>query len=120
MRFRTTIEQGGKTATGIQVPEAGFEPASPFGQKGLSLQRLPDFATRARGEEGSEVRTREEVARVLEPVLAGHNDCEIARELAIPRGPSGTGEGERRRTSTGSAHVSFQTAGSAKCAAEIH
>ena len=69
-----------------EVPEAGFEPASPYGQKGLSLQRLPDFATRACGVEGSEVRTREEVAQVLELVLAGRNDCEIARELAIPRG----------------------------------
>jgi transposase-like protein len=32
------------------------------------------------------VRTREEVARALELVLAGRNDCEIARELGIPRG----------------------------------
>jgi hypothetical protein len=35
------------------VPEAGFEPARPYGQKGLSLQRLPDYATRARRKQGS-------------------------------------------------------------------
>jgi hypothetical protein len=34
---------------------------------------------------GSEVRTREEVAFVLELVRAGWNDCEIARETGIPR-----------------------------------
>jgi hypothetical protein len=32
------------------------------------------------------VRSREEVALVLEHVRAGHNDCEIARETGIPRG----------------------------------
>jgi Homeodomain-like domain len=31
------------------------------------------------------MRSREEVAAVLELVGAGWNDCEIARELAIPR-----------------------------------
>jgi hypothetical protein len=45
----------------------------------------PDYATRACSEEGSEVRTREEVAFVPELVRAGWNDCEIARETRIPR-----------------------------------
>jgi hypothetical protein len=44
-----------------------------------------DYATRACSEEGSEVRSREEVAFVLELVRAGWNDCEIAREAGIPR-----------------------------------
>jgi hypothetical protein len=43
------------------------------------------YATRACSEEGSEVRSREEVAFVLELVEAGWNDCEIARETGIPR-----------------------------------
>jgi Homeodomain-like domain len=44
-----------------------------------------DYATRACIEEGSEVRSRAEVALVLELVRAGWNDCEIARETGIPR-----------------------------------
>jgi len=35
--------------------------------------------------EGSEVRSREEVALVLELVRAGWNDCEISRETGVPR-----------------------------------
>jgi hypothetical protein len=45
-----------------------------------------DYTTRAFRKEGSEVRSREEVSFVLEPVRAGWNDCEIARETGIPRG----------------------------------
>jgi hypothetical protein len=45
-----------------------------------------DFSTRAQRQKGSEVRTREEVALVLELVAMGRNDCEIARETGIPRG----------------------------------
>jgi hypothetical protein len=36
-------------------------------------------------EEGTELRSREEVVFVLELVRAGWNDCEIAREMGIPR-----------------------------------
>jgi hypothetical protein len=53
----------------------GFEPSlyAVFQHSGLSL------------EEGTEVRSRAEVAFVLELVRAGWNDCEIARETGIPR-----------------------------------
>src|SRR5215211_2888253 len=44
-----------------------------------------DFSTRAGGRRVAEVRTREEVALVLELVAMGRNDCEIAREAGIPR-----------------------------------
>jgi hypothetical protein len=44
-----------------------------------------DFSTRASGGRVSEVRSRAEVAWVLELVQAGGNDCQIAGETGIPR-----------------------------------
>jgi hypothetical protein len=44
-----------------------------------------DFSTRAGGSRVAEVRSREEVARVLGLARMGWNDCQIARETGIPR-----------------------------------
>jgi hypothetical protein len=48
------------------------------------------------------VRSRAEVAFVLELVRAGWNDCEIARQTGIPGEPSGIGEAGAFRISTAS------------------
>jgi hypothetical protein len=44
-----------------------------------------NFSTRAGGRRVAEVRSREEVATVLELIRSGRNDCQIARETGIPR-----------------------------------
>ena len=86
-RFGAATRTGVRVALGSsrRVPEAGLEPARPFGQWILNPSRLPDYATRACqrrvakcGRRGSGVRP--------ELVRAGWNDCEIARETGIPRG----------------------------------
>jgi hypothetical protein len=68
-----------------RVPEAGFEPASPFGQMGLSHPCMPFQHSGLSVEEGTEMRSRAEVADVLELVGTGWNDSQIACETGIPR-----------------------------------
>jgi hypothetical protein len=86
-RFAEPVEHAFDMRLGSsrRVPEAGFEPACPCGQMGLSHLCKPVPALGLVREKGSEVRSREEVAVVLELVRAGWNDCEIARENGIPR-----------------------------------
>jgi hypothetical protein len=60
------------------------------------------------------MRSREEVASVLELVRAGWSDCEIERETGIPR-PTILGWRQgARRTSTGYEPAPFQTAGTVR------
>jgi hypothetical protein len=67
------------------VPEAGLEPARPYGQSLLRRSCQPIAALGPIREEGTEVRSRAEVAFVLELVRAEWNDSQIARETGIPR-----------------------------------
>src|SRR4029450_11863356 len=63
----------------------GIRTRTPFRAIAFEAIESASCSTRACIEEGSEVRSREEVAFVLELVRAGWNDCEIARETSSPR-----------------------------------
>ena len=68
------------------VPEAGLEPARPFGQILLRNPRQPIAPLGLNTREDSEVRSPQEVALVRVLADQGLNHCEIARHMGIPRG----------------------------------
>jgi hypothetical protein len=68
------------------VPEAGFEPASPFGRRLLRALSFPVSPLGQARRRVAELRTPKEVATVLALAEEGLNNCEIARLTGIPRG----------------------------------
>src|SRR6266545_2505171 len=69
------------------VPEAGFEPACPFGQWLLrpSSKPVPPLGLETTQRSVAEMRTRQEVDRVMALRAQGPNMSEIARHTGIPR-----------------------------------
>jgi hypothetical protein len=80
------------------VPEAGLEPASPFGQWLLRPSSLPvsPLGLEMTDRSVAEMRTKQEVDRVLALRAEGLNGCEIARCTGIPRGGRAARRGRRR------------------------